>query len=418
MDIPRNRRRLLGRHGAKILAGLAVVATLAGATVAIGQMEPPAPAVVRAGLWLGTVERGEMLREVQGNGKLVPEHIQWVTALSAARVEHIHVRPGAPVEADTVVLELRNPDLELQALEAERAVSAAKVELANMRASLRSEKLAQQTTVATLQVDNTTARRKAGASSELGERGYVSQDDEYSARAQLEASDRRITLEQERLSVIGDGLKARLAAQSALVDRLVTIAAFRRNQLSGLRVRAGVAGVLQELPLEVGQWVSSGALLAKVARPELLKARLAIPETLAKDVTLGLTAHIDTRNGKVDGKVVRIDPAASGGTVTVDVAFAGPLPRGSRPDLNIVGTVELERLTDVLFVRRPAFVQPDAAVGLFRIDADDQHATRVNVQVGRVSATTVEVLEGLAAGDRIVLSDMSKWDSVDRVRLE
>ncbi len=418
MDIPRNRRRLLGRHGAKLLAGLAVVATLAGATVAIGQMEPPAPTVVRAGLWLGTVERGEMLREVQGNGKLVPEHIQWVTALSAARVEHIHVRPGAAVEADTVVLELRNPDLELQALEAERAVSAAKVELANMRASLRSEKLAQETTVATLQVDNTTARRKAGASSELGERGYVSEDDEYSAKAQLEASDRRITLEQERLSVIGDGLKARLAAQSALVDRLVTIAAFRRNQLSGLRVRAGVAGVLQELPLEVGQWVSSGALLAKVARPELLKARLAIPETLAKDVTLGLTAHIDTRNGKVDGKVVRIDPAASGGTVTVDVAFAGPLPRGSRPDLNIVGTVELERLTDVLFVRRPAFVQPDAAVGLFSIDADDQHATRVNVQVGRVSATTVEVLEGLAAGDRIVLSDMSKWDSVERVRLE
>jgi HlyD family secretion protein len=418
MDVPRRRRRLLGRHGAAVVAAVVVVATLAGATVAIGRMEAPPPTVARAGLWLGTVERGEMLREVQGNGKLVPEHIQWVTALSAARVEHIHVRPGTAVDADTVLLELRNPDLELQALEAERAVSAARVDLANMRASLRSERLAQETTVATLRVDNTTARRKADTSAVLGGRGYVSGDDEYSARAQLEASDRRIGLEEQRLSVLGDGVKSRLAAQAALVDRLVTIAAFRRNQLAGLRVRAGVAGVLQELPLEAGQWISPGGLLAKVARPDQLKARLAIPETLAKDVALGQVAHVDTRNGKVDGTVVRIDPAASGGTVTVDVAFTGPLPRGARPDLNIVGTVELERLADVLYVRRPAFVQPDAAIGLFRVDAGEATATRMNVQIGRASATTVEIVAGLDVGDRIVLSDMTKWDSSERIALE
>lgn len=418
MDIPRQRRRLLGRHGAAILAAVAAVAVLASATVAIGQLEAPPPSVVRSGLWFGQVERGEMLREVQGNGKLVPEHIQWITALSAARVERIHVRPGAAVEADTVLLELRNPELELQALEAERAVAAARVELANMRASLRNERLALESTVATLKVDNTTARRKATTSAELGEHGYVSADDEYSARAQLEASDRRIGVEEQRLSVLGDGLKHRLAAQTALVDRLVTIAAFRRNQLSKLQVVAGVAGVLQELPLEAGQWVNPGGLLAKVARPELLKARLAIPETQAKDVALGQVAHIDTRNGKVDGTVVRIDPAASGGTVTVDVAFAGPLPKGARPDLNIVGTVELERLADVMYVRRPAFVQPDSAVGLFRVDPDDAHATRVNVQIGRVSATTVEVVAGLSVGDQILLSDMSKYDQSDRLALE
>lgn len=416
MDIPRTRRSSLARYGGVLLAVVVIVAGLAGTTAALGRFEQRPPSVARAGLWLGTVERGEMLREIQGNGKLVPEQIQWITTLSAARIERIHVRPGTAVEADTLLLELRNPELELHALEAERAVAAAKVELANMRASLRSEKLAQETTVATLRIDRSSARRKADASADLGERGFVSRDDEYSAQAQLEASDRRIALEEQRLSVIGDGLTRRLAAQAALVDRLLTIAAFRREQLAGLRVRAGVAGVLQELPLEVGQWVQPGGLLAKVARPDRLKARLAIPETMAKDVGVGQLAHVDTRNGIVDGEVVRVDPAASGGTVTVDVALTGALPRGARPDLNVVGTVELERLPDVLYVRRPAFVQPNAAFGLFRVDGDV--AERRTVQVGRASATTIEVVAGLEAGDRIVLSDMSKWDASDRLALE
>ncbi|MCY1056587.1 HlyD family efflux transporter periplasmic adaptor subunit [Nannocystis sp. SCPEA4] len=418
MDVPRAHRRLLGRHGGKVLAAAVVVAILAATTVAIGQLRAPPPTVVRAGLWLGTVERGEMLREVQGNGKLVPEHMQWVTALSAARVEQIFVRPGAPVEVDTVLLELRNPELELQALEAERDVAAAKTVLANMRATLRSEKLAQELTVATLQVDKRTARRKSDANLALDERGYVSGDDAHSAKAQLETIERRIGLEEQRLAVLGDGLKERLAAQTADVARLQTIADFRRRQLDGLRVHAGVAGVLQELPLEAGQWVSAGALLAKIARPDRLKAQLAIPETLAKDMQPGLRAHVDTRNGMIDGEVVRVDPAASKGTVTVDVALTGPLPRGARPDLTIVGTVELERLADVLHVRRPAFVQPDSTMGIFRLDAAGPYATRVNVQFARTSATTVEIVAGLTEGDRIILSDMTEYDAANQVQLE
>lgn len=419
MDIPVKRRRtLLGRYRGWITAGAIVAATLALATVALGRLGAEPPAVAREGLWIGTVERGEMLREVQGNGKLVPEHIQWITALSAARVERIHVRPGTAVEPDTVLLELGNPELELQALEAERQVAHARVELANMRVDLRSGRLAQKAAVATLRIDHATARRKAEASVELGGQGYVSVDDAASTKAALEALETRVDVESERLGVLGMGMQDRLAAQAVQIDRLEQIVKFRRSALDALKIRAGVAGVLQELPLEPGQWVNPGGLLAKVARPDQLKARLAIPETLARDVAIGLPAHVDTRNGIVDGVVSRVDPAASAGTVTVDVALTGALPRGARPDLSVVGTVELERLPDVLHVRRPAFTQPEATVGLFRVEPDGGYATRVNVQIGRASATTVELLAGLAEGDRVIISDMSNWDARDRLKLE
>ena len=395
-----------------------LVGTLALTTVALGRLRAEPMAVARAGLWIGEVQRGEMLREVQGNGKLVPEHIQWVTALSAARVERIHVRPGTAVEPDTILLELGNPDLELLALEAERQVAAARAELASMRAELRGGRLAQKAAVATLRIDQSTAKRRADANVALGDHGYVSNDDAHTTRAALEALELRVGVEAERLTVMGQGMHERLSAQATQIERLETIVEFRRNQLDALRVRAGVDGMLQELPLEAGQWVTPGALLAKVARPDELKARLAIPETLAKDVAIGQPAHIDTRNGMVDGTVSRVDPAASGGTVTVDVALTGPLPKGARPDLSVVGTVELERLPDVLHVRRPAFVQPGTTVGVFRVDPDGQYATRVHVQVGRASVTTVELLAGLADGDQIIVSDMSMWDSRDRLKLE
>lgn len=419
MDIPIQRdRSWLARNRRWLLALVLGGGTLALTTVALGRLEAEPPAVARAELWLGAVERGEMLCEVQGNGKLVPEQIQWVTALSAARVERIFVRPGTAVEADTVLLELGNPDLELQALEAGRQVAAARARLAELRAELRTQRLAQRATVATLRIDQATARRRADASVALGDRGYVSADDQTAARAQLESLELRTDLEDQRLGVLGEGMTERMAAQRAELEQLETIAAFRRGQLDALRVRAGVTGVLQELPLEPGQWVSPGALLAKVAPPDRLKARLAIPETLAKDVAIGQPARVDTRNGVVDGQVVRVDPAASGGTVTVDVALAGPLPKGARPDLNVVGTVELERLPDVLHVRRPAYAQPDSTVGVFRVDADGRYATRVHVQLGRASVTTIELLAGLAEGDRIILSDMTTWDAQDRLRLE
>lgn len=391
---------------------------LVGANAAIDRMRAEPPAISRAGLWFGAVERGAMIREVQGNGKLVPEHIQWLTALSAARVEQIFVRPGATVEADTVLLQLNNPDLELQALEAERQVAAARTVLANMRATLRGERLALEVSLTTLRGDRVTARRRADASAALGERGYVSSDDAHTATTQIATLDRRLGLEEQRLAALGDGVKERLAAQTAELARLKTIAAFRRDQVEALRVTAGVAGVLQELPLERGQWVSAGALLAKVARPDRLKAQLAIPETQIKDVTTGLRAHIDTRNGIILGEVVRIDPAAAKGTVTVDVRLDGPLPRGARPDQNIAGTVELERLRDVLYVRKPAHVQPEATMGIYRVDPEAPYAARVNVQFGRLSASIVEVVAGLDEGDRIILSDLPTVQDSDRIKLE
>lgn len=397
---------------------LAVAIGLAATTVALGQLRAVPPSFTRAGLWFGAVERGEMVREVQGNGKLVPESIQWVTALSAARVEQIFVRPGATVEADTVILELKNPELEVRALEAERQVAAARTALATLRSSVRSESLAIETTLATLRGDEAKARRKADANAALGERGFVSGDDAHAAKAEIEALDHQLDLEERRLSAQSGGGRERLAAQVAELSRLQAIATFRREELAALRVRAGVAGVLQELPLEPGQWVSPGALLAKVARPDRLKAQLAIPETQIKDVTVGLRARIDTRDGIVDGEVTRVDPAASKGTVTIDVRLLGRLPRGARPDLNIAGTVEIERLPDVLYVRRPAFVQPDSTMGLFREEEDGARATRTNVQFGRVSASTVEVIAGLHEGDRIILSDMSRADDADRIKLE
>lgn len=399
--------------------GLAIVGgVFAAATVALGQLSIEPPAVARAGLWLGDVERGEMLLAVQGNGRLVPQNIQWITALSAARVERIHVRPGAVVEPDTVVLELRNPDLELSALEAERQVFAAKATLADLRATLRNDKLQQTSTVATLKIDHATAQRKAEANASLGGGGYLSADDERAARAQLETLDVKVDIEGRKLSALQENLQRRLSAQAAQIESLEQIARTRRAQVDALKVRAGVAGVLTELPLEPGQWVNPGGLLAKVADPSKLKARLQIAETLAKDLALGQQASVDTRNGVIEGAVERIDPAASGGTVTVDVALAGPLPKGARPDLHVIGTVEIERLPDVLHVRRPAFAQPDATVGVFRVEADGNYASRVNVEFGRASATTIELLAGLAEGDRIVLSDMSSWDERDRLKLE
>ncbi|MCA9690047.1 MAG: HlyD family efflux transporter periplasmic adaptor subunit [Myxococcales bacterium] len=402
-----------------MIALVALALLLASTAAAIGQLRAIPPTFARAGLWIGEVERGEMVREVQGNGTLIPERVQWVTALSAVRIEKIFVRPGATVEADTLLLQLGNPDLEIQTLEAERQVAAARTVLATMRVTLTSEVLGLEIALALLRGDEAKARRKADRDTTLSERGYLASDDAHAARAELTTLDARLKLERRRLATLRGGVKERLAAQAAELARLETIAAARREQLAALQVRAGVDGVVQELPLEPGQWVNPGALLAKIAQPDRLKAQLAIPETQIKDVVVGLPAKIDTRDGLVDGEVTRIAPAASKGAVTVDVRLHGPLPRGARPDLNIAGTVELERIPDVLYVRKPAFVQPDSMMAVLREDDDGAHATRTNVQFGRVSASTVEVIAGLREGDRIILSDLSKTaDDADRIALE
>jgi HlyD family secretion protein len=414
MDVPRPRRpRRRWLIGAAAAAGVVAVAI-----VAAGGLRAAPPSVARANLWFGTVERGPMVRDVQANGTLVPEKMQWVTAVWAGRVERVLVRGGDTVAADAVLVELANPDLELQALEAERQVVAAQSELTNLRASLRSERLAQEGVVAGLETDLATARRKADANQRLDEAGAVSRDEVLGAAAVLSQTETRIDIEKRRLATMSEGMTARISAQENEIQRLQAIAKFRREQLASLKVTAGVAGVVQDMPLENGQWVTPGAVLARVAQPDRLEARLLVPESLAKDVTIGQTARIDLLGAHVTGRVSRTDANVTAGTVAVDVALEGALPKGARPDLNIVGTIELERLGEVLHVGRPAFVQPESAGGIFKVSRDGREAVRVNVRFGRASATTIEVMGGVAEGDVLVLSDMSAWDRADRLRIE
>ncbi len=414
MDVPRKKKSKLPRTIAWIV-GIAIV--IAGATIGLGRLRAAAPTVEGGTIWSDTVKRGTMVRQVQGQGTLVPEDIRWITAEAPARVTRIAIMPGAAVEPDTVLVELANPDVELQALEAQREVATAEAELSNLLAQLDGARLAQESQVATLKSTLEDARRRARADQDLADKGFLSKLELDQSKDRAVELDGRLNFERKRLDAIGRGNSAQIAAQKAQIERLRSIAEFRQKQVDGLKVRAGTAGILQELPLQVGQSVTQGALLARVAKPDKLKAELRIPETQAKDVQIGQKATIDTRNGLVPGKVSRIDPGAVSGTVKVDVALQGELPRGARPDLTIEGTIELERLEDVLYVGRPAFGDSGSTVKLFKFTAPDE-ATRVTVQLGRSSVKTVEIVSGLAEGDKVVLSDMSQWDNVDRIRLQ
>jgi HlyD family secretion protein len=414
MDIPRTPQTTPRRR--RLIYGAIGVVVLALVTIGLGRLQAEPRAVARDTLFFGAVQRGLLVRDITANGALVPEHMQWVTALSAGRVERIHVRPGTAVQTDTILLEISNPDLELQALEAERQVSAAEAAHANLRASLQNERLAQEAAVATIKTDLGNAQRKAEADRELGQGGYVARLEEGTSSSQATLLADRLALEDKRLATMTRGLEARLAAEKAQIERMRTIARFRHEQLEAMKIRAGADGVLQELPLEAGQWVTPGQLVAKVARPERLKALLRVPETLAKDLAIGQRAEIDTHNGVIAGRVVRIDPASQGGTVAVDVALDGELPKGARPDLSVIGNIELERVPDALFVDRPAFSQPDATIGVWKVAGDQ--AVRVKVAFGRASTRHIEVVSGLAPGDRIIVSDMSSYDSLDRIRIE
>lgn len=407
---PRRRLRLA-------LGAVLVVAALVGATLGLRRLRTAAPTVERAAVWIDTVRRGPMLREVKGPGTLVPEDIRWITAVAPARVERILLRPGAAVEADSVLVELVNPDLELQALEAARQLGAAEAELVNLVASLETQRLSQRSAVASLQSQLGDARRRATADEDLSRRGFLSALEMAQSRDRASELGGRLTFEQKRLGVQSRGIRAQIAAQRAQLERLRSIADFRRGEVERLKVRAGIDGVLQELPLQPGQAVTAGTLLAKVARPERLKAHIRVPETMAKDVLAGQRATLDTHNGELAATVSRVEPAVQGGTVLVELQLVGPLPAGARPDLSVEGVIEIERLADVLYVPRPAFGQPGATVSLFRLDADGEGAQRVSVRLGRGSVRTVEVAAGLREGDQVVLSDMSQWDAVERVAL-
>nr|WP_246357395.1 HlyD family efflux transporter periplasmic adaptor subunit [Pyxidicoccus fallax] len=358
-----------------------------------------------------------MVRQVKGAGTLVPEYIRWLTADTAGRVERIHVRPGATVTADTLLIELANPDVQLQALEAERQLASAQAELIRMRTELETMRLAQEALVTSLTAESADASRRAEASTTLHQKELIGDLEVKQTSEKAGEMSRRLDLERKKLQVVATNMKDQLAAQQGQVERLKAVAQFRRTQVESMKVRAGEDGVLQELPLELGQWVTPGVLLAKVVKPERLKAELRIAETQARDIQPGQKALVDTRNGVVEGTVARVAPAASQGTVRVEVSLPAELPRGARPDLTVEGTVELERLANVLSVGRPAGAQPNGTMSLFRLMPGSDEAIRVPVQLGRGSVNAVEVVQGLQEGDQVVLSDMAAWDAVERVRL-
>ncbi|MFL5291154.1 MAG: efflux RND transporter periplasmic adaptor subunit [Myxococcales bacterium] len=413
VDIPRKKQPKTKRNVALAVAAVLVVG---GITFGLSRLKAAAPTIDRSSVWTDTVKRGSMLRQVKGPGSLVPEQIRWITADTAGRIERLPLRPGARIEAGTTLMELSNPDVMLQALDAERQLAQARADLINLRNTLKTQELAQQSTLATLHTDEADARRKADAIKNL--QGVVS---DVEMRQQLDKAQelqKRMQIESERLTVMGGSLRDQVRAQEAQIERLKAVVAFRQKQVDSMKVRSPDDGVLSELPLELGQWVTPGSLLAKVVKPERLKAELRVPETQAKDVALGQKAEIDTRNGVVPGVVSRIAPSASQGSVLVEVQFGNAqLPKGARPDLTVEGTVELEKLNDVLYVGRPAGAQPDSTVELFKLLKDSDLAVRGKVKLGRSSVSTIEVKEGLQEGDAVVLSDMTAWDNADRVRL-
>lgn len=406
------RRRKL-RRAAYVAAGLLVLAL---ASVALARMEPAAPLVERGTLWIDTVKRGPMVRQVRGLGTLVPEDTRWLASLTEGRVERILLRPGATVTADTVVLELSNPGVEQEAINARLALQSAEAALISLRVQLQNEVLTQQATVATARSEYTQAQLEADANATLVEQRLLGTLVYRQSLTRAEALKTRYEIEQKRLATAEESSEARTRVQQAAIDQAQAVLELREARLAGLRVRPGFAGVLQQVGVEVGQQVAPGQNLARVADPARLKAALRISETQAKDVDVGQRADIDTRNGIIAGMVSRKDPAAVNGTVTVDVTLTGPLPRGAVPDLSVDGTIELERLDNVLTVGRPAFGQEQGTISLFRLDTEGI-GRRVQVGLGRSSVNTIEVTSGLSAGDQVVLSDMSTWDGTDRVRI-
>ncbi len=418
MDIQRPAAVAQQKKRKRILVGVAAVLAVAGVSVALARLKPAAPTVERSTVWVDTVKRGAMLRQVRGLGTLVPvdEARRWLPSATQGRVERIILRRGAQVTADTVILELADPQLQQQKLEAETQLRAAEADLASLRARLDTERLNQKSAAATVEADYEQARLEREVNEDLAKDGLVSNLVLKQSTVRAESLRTRANLEKERITVTEESVRAQILAQQARVDQLRTLYALRAQQVDQLRVRAGMSGVLEQVPVEVGQQVAPGTNVARVADPNRLKAELRIAETQARDLAIGQVASVDTRNGIIPGKVVRIDPAAQNGTVTVDVELTGELPRGARPDLSVDGTVELERLDNVLYVGRPAFGQENSAVGLFRLDASGE-AARTQVQLGRSSVNTIEIKGGAKEGDQLVLSDMSAWDAFDRVRL-
>ena len=395
--------------------GFAVVILLI--TVGVSRLEPAAPRVDKDTVYMDTVERGEMLRNVRGTGTLVPEQLRWITPITNGTVERLVLRPGATVRPDTVVIELSNPELEQQALETRLQLDAALARYESRRVELRSQELTQQASLKMVESELSQAEYEAELDEKLFKDNLVSELQVRQKQSRVSELRIRHEIEQQRLAIQADSTKATLAAEQADVDRLRTMYQLRQSQVADLQVTAGITGVLQQVEVEEGASVTPGTNLARVGDPTRLMAQLRIAETQARDIVEGQPAAVDTRNGVIPGHVIRIDPSVQQGTVTVDVALDGELPRGARPDLTVDGTIELERLENVIYVGRPVFGQEQSVVILFKLDPDSDDAVRTRVSLGRASVSFIEVLDGLQPGDQVVLSDMSQWDSFDRVRL-
>lgn len=403
------------RRNLMIGGGVLALAVITAWTLSL---DPASQTIERSAVLIDSVRKGDVVREVRGPGTLVPEHIRWITAQTSARVERLASESGKEVSAGDLLLEMSNPDLQIQTMQAEQQVRQAQIELLNLSTNLRSQLLTQQGVVANTRTQYVSAMQEVTAADSLVKRRLISSFDAQNKRAQAEEYTTRLRVEQERLKLMEQAIGAQIATQGSQVQQLKAIAANQQNRLQSLHVRSPERGVLQDLTLQLGQWVPEGTTLAKVVQPGRLKAVLRIPESQAKDVAIGQKATIDTRNGFVPGHVMRKDPSAQGGSVTVDVALDGALPAGAVPDLSIDGTVVIEKLSNVLYSGRPAFSAGSGSATLFKVTDDGKAAVRVPVVLGRSSVNVIEIVQGLEIGDKIIVSDMSQYANAARVRIK
>ena len=414
MDVARAPRPKTKRN---VMIGGGVVALVAMTAWTLS-LDPASPTIERSAVLIDSVRRGDVVREVRGPGTLVPEHIRWITAQASARVERLLSESGKNVSSGEMLLELSNPDLQIQTMQAEQQVRQAQIELLNLRTNLRSQLLTQQGLVASTRTQYVSSAQEAAAADSLAKRKLMSDFEVQTKRAQRDEYTTRLRVEQERLKLMEEAMGAQIATQASQVEQLKAIALNQQNRLRSLQVRAPEAGVLQDLVLQLGQWVPEGTTLAKVVQPGQLKAVLRIPESQAKDVTIGQKASIDTRNGFVAGHVTRKDPSAQGGSVTIDVALDGALPNGAVPDLSIDGTIVIEKLNNVLYSGRPAFSAGSGSATLFKVAPGGKTAARVPVELGRSSVNVIEIVRGLDVGDKIIVSDMSQYANAAQVRIK
>jgi multidrug resistance efflux pump len=417
LDIPRKAPPKTKKY---VLTSLAIVGVVF-VTVALANLEPAAPSVERAVLWIDTVEQGTMVREVRASGTLVPESITWLPAVTGGRIEQIHIRPGAAVDPTTIILELSNPDVQLEALSAQQQLESAQATLTTLQNNLETQRLNQEAAVATALVTFNEAKRQEAAFVGLDSQNLASANEVQLAKDRAVEAEKRLQIERDRLRLLIESAPVQIQQQRQQIERMRGIAQFHQERIRSMTVRAGVAGVLQQLDWEPGQWVNSGMILATVSDPTRLKAELRVQENQARDVVIGLPVEIDprldARAGTIKGTVIRVEPAAVNAQVTVEVALEGELPRGARPDLSVDGKIIIDNIPDILYVGRPLIGQPESTVGMFRLDPDQTSASRVNVRFGRASVNTIEVVQGLEVGDLVIISDMSQWDDVDRVRI-